>query len=88
MTSYHSLLTTLATTKARAMDPEILAVLIAVFPQAEARLPPARQTEEGRSALAARILVLAKAGVRDPDRLRIEALSWADHARDNDASDR
>jgi hypothetical protein len=68
------------------MDPEILAVLIAVFHQAEARLPPARQTEEGRSALAARILTLTKAGERDPDRLRIEALSWAARPHDDYAS--
>ena len=55
-------------------DPTTLAMLRSVLDDAWSRLP-AGQTEVTRSLLAQRILRAAKAGERDPARLRAQAIS-------------
>jgi hypothetical protein len=60
-------------------DPTTLAMLRSVVDDAWSRLP-AGQTEITRSLLAQRILRAAKAGERDPARLRARAISTSAHA--------
>ena len=59
-------------------DPTTLAMLRNVLDEAWSRLP-AGQTEVTRSLLAQRILRAAKAGERDPARLRARAISTSAH---------
>ncbi len=58
------------------MDPDTLAILRDVYRQAEGNLSHGCQTEEARIGLATRILVVAKTGERDPQRLLTAALYW------------
>lgn len=60
-----------------AMDSKNAAALIFAYRQAISSLPPDQQTNEGRMALAARILALAEAGETDPAKLVSRSLSWA-----------
>lgn len=66
------------------MDPETITVLLSVFRQAVDALPPDQQNEEGRTALAARILALWECGERDPNELLSAALAWACNRRQDD----
>ena len=59
------------------MDPETIKVLLSVFRQAADALPQDQQNEEGRMALAARILALSECGEGDPNVLLSAALAWA-----------
>jgi hypothetical protein len=69
--------------KELAVNPDFVAILVSVFRQAVTALPPEQQTEEGRLALAARIMTLAECGECDPDRLLTKAVTWANGAYRN-----
>jgi hypothetical protein len=58
------------------MNPETINELLFVFRKAVDALPPHQQCEEGRMALAARILALSECGESDPDVLLSAALAW------------
>lgn len=68
------------------MDPETLAVLMAVYHQAQEIIPVERQTDATRMALAAHILQLAENGERNLDRLLTLTLSWAVKSQDGSPS--
>jgi hypothetical protein len=56
-------------------DPATIALLRTTLDHAWASLPPRQQAVTNRSVLAERILKAAARGERDPDRLRVQALS-------------
>ncbi|ACK52625.1 hypothetical protein Msil_3743 [Methylocella silvestris BL2] len=66
------------------MDSHTLSILSEVLQQAEAKLSTEGLTDEVRTGLATRILIVAQTGERDPKRLLTAALYWA-RARTNDA---
>jgi hypothetical protein len=66
------------------MNPETIKVLLSVFRQAVDALPPDQQNEQGRTALAARILALSECGEGDPKVLLSGALAWACNGRQDD----
>jgi hypothetical protein len=56
-------------------DPATVALLRTILDHAWASLPPSEQARTSRSVLAERILKAASQGERDPERLRIRAIS-------------